>query len=223
MDNRPRGREKHITGTGKQIEKKGGGLIKIILIAALLLGGGGAGLTGLLGGFGSSAVQPAYPSYPQVTQAPVQPQQNISQPVPSSSFDLGSLLSSGSITNTSSGWDLPSNVGRLNTSVAPSARDKRTVILGNNSDTVTKAPPVRCISSPICTVRNTGLRSFPDIDIEQTPKALGCRHQTLADEYAGVTGDKEGRVIGAVLGSKLGLSVLHADHIINTTGNAAFD
>ena len=115
MDNRPHGREKHITGTGKPIEKKGsglhsgpvgrtggmphsstggrvssgqtrasgggGGLIKILLIGALLLGGGGAGITGLLGGFGGGSAQPAYPSYPQVTQAPVQPQQNITQPV----------------------------------------------------------------------------------------------------------------------------------------------
>ncbi len=164
MDNRPHGREKHITGAGKDIQKKGGGLhsepvgrtggmpnassgratgqtrasggglIKIIIIAALLLGGGGAGVSGLLGGFGGGSTESAVPSYTQQPQ--VQQTQQVTQQT-ASSFDLGSLFSSGTITSTSSGWNRSSNVGKLNTEVAQEAREKRTVILGNGSDTVT--------------------------------------------------------------------------------------
>ena len=47
---------------------------------------------------------------------------------------FGSLLNSGS---TSNGWEIGSNTGRLNTSVAADAREKRTDILGNGKDIVT--------------------------------------------------------------------------------------
>jgi len=166
MENRPFGREKHITGTGKQIQKKGSGLhtgpvgradgmpqpsghaggartsgqtrasgggmlLKLIIAAVILLGGGGAGIVGLLGGGGDSATAVSTPdnSYAQQYQ---QTQQGSAV-----SFDISSLLSGGSITNTSSGWTAQANTGRLNTSVASAARDKRTAIKGSGKDTVT--------------------------------------------------------------------------------------
>lgn len=155
-NNRPRSREKNVTGPGKAVEKHGGGLgggpvggasgykdrnpspssdtrssgarsgggMKlIILLLAVLLGGGG-GLTALLGGQsgGQSAQQP--PSAGQQlqntgnanwTQAP-------------------GGLGGGSV---SSGWQGEANTGRLNTAVAPGAREKYTKLLGNGRDTTT--------------------------------------------------------------------------------------
>ena len=103
MDNRPQGREKNITGTGKGIKKRGegqgngpvggsggippmggggkrsgggGGLTKLILLAAALLGGGGALGSGLLGG-GQEA---EYTQPIQVqTPPPVYQQQQVQQ------------------------------------------------------------------------------------------------------------------------------------------------
>lgn len=181
MDNRPKGREKNITGQGKDVYKRGDGLgtgpvgsadghagrptqsgsgsgagggrtgsgnrasggrnplVTIILIAVLLLGGGGAGLSGLLGG-GSSSNQ----------SGSILPQTTITQPAggSSSSSGAGSVLSglldlgnfsnlTASYGNVSNEWTAGSNVGKLNTQVAPSARAKRTKILGNGKDTVT--------------------------------------------------------------------------------------
>ena len=158
MDNRPTGREKHITGVGKDVRKgtqvstggpvgrqdgyqgrpqggTGGGqrggraggrspLITIIIIAVMLLGGGGAGLSGLLGGG-------------DVT-APVTPSATISQQYSGTSSVLSGLLSGGYTGNgtTSSGWELGANVGRLNTDTVATARAKRTSILGGGRDKI---------------------------------------------------------------------------------------
>ena len=169
MDNRPKGREKHVTGEGKDIYKRGEGLgtgpvgsesghsgrtegagasgsgqqrttrggrsplTLIILALVALLGGGGAGLSGLLGG-GSQTVQQSTPQSSYVQQytqpAAQQPTASIGQ-----SNVLSSLL--GSYGNVSSGWSVSNNNGRLNTAVSPQARVKRTTILGNGQDTVT--------------------------------------------------------------------------------------
>lgn len=151
--NRPHGREKHITGEGKDVKKRGEGLgtgpvgsadgysgragggggggkraggsksplMTIILLAALLLGGGGAGLSGLLGGGSSSGGTQ--------TTAPVQQQSA------AGGADLSSLFSGfGSVSN---GWSGGNNTGKLDTSVAPGARVKRTTVLGNGQDTIT--------------------------------------------------------------------------------------
>ncbi len=52
---------------------------------------------------------------------------------------LGSLLGgfSGGVSSTSSGWDRGDNTGKLNASVASGARDKRTKVLGGGRDTFT--------------------------------------------------------------------------------------
>lgn len=55
----------------------------------------------------------------------------------SSLGNLGSLLGGLNSGTTSTGWDLESNTSKLNTTVAKGAREKRTEILGNGKDEVT--------------------------------------------------------------------------------------
>ncbi len=152
--NRPTGRKRNVTGGGKGIGRRGsglgtgpvgsprpgqaaggsshrtsggttrsggGGLKLILIILALLLGGGGAG--GLL--LGGSGDAPADSGYSQVEQ-----QQGSSGSILSMLGNLGG----GSM---SSGWDNGSNVGTLDTSVAPGSRGKYTEILGGGKDEMT--------------------------------------------------------------------------------------
>lgn len=134
-DNRPRAREKRVTEGSKGVKKRGNGLssggttrasgsgkksplaIIIMLVVALL--GGGGGLTSLLGGdsVGSSSSSGSN----SVTTG--------GQSVVESIF--------GGYSTGSTGWELESNTGRLNTKVASAARDKRTEILGGGKDVVT--------------------------------------------------------------------------------------
>ncbi len=155
-NNRPRGREKHVSGPGKTVRKRGEGLgtgpvgeaggykkqgqssgtrstrstgskggIKLVILALICLLGGGGGLTTLLGGGGlggqtggqAPAVSAGQQSPGSVNWAQV----------------LGGL-GGGSV---SSGWQGTANTGRLDTSVAPGAREKYTRLLGNGKDTVT--------------------------------------------------------------------------------------
>lgn len=179
MANEPRGREKNITGNGKDIHKRGEGLgtgpvgensssnsvkkpasdgqrsgeqyrqhsatrassgsplIKIILAAVLLLGGGGYGVSNLLGGSeGSDTAVSSSGSLSGYTQQTTQ-----SSPVSSSSgateVDLSSLLSGIQANTVSSGWTDTQNTESLNTTVSSEARAKRTNILGGGKDTVT--------------------------------------------------------------------------------------
>jgi len=113
--------------------------LKLILIAVLLLGGGGAGLSGLLGG-GSDTTGYAEPSSSAGYSTP-STSGGYSSSSGSALSGLGGLESllggfSGS-SGTSSGWDGEKNTGRLNTSVATGAREKYTEILGGGQDTVT--------------------------------------------------------------------------------------
>ena len=156
-NNRPRGREKNVTGPGKGVHKRGSGLgtgpvgeaggyaerkeqrqsagarsggsrggSKLIaLLLALLLGGGG-GLFALQGGQQS---QPA-PSGGQ-------PSAGTQQSQGGQGSGWASLLGGLNAGSTSSGWKLQPNTGRLDTTVAPEARDKYTKLLGNGKDTVT--------------------------------------------------------------------------------------
>lgn len=152
--NRPRGREKHVTGPGKTVEKRGeglgagpvgdaggykdrkqqgrgsgtragggGGMKLIVLLLVALLGGGG-GLTALLGG---------QPSAPSSNGGQTSGQQQTQGGGIQWSALLGGL-NGGSV---SSGWQSEPNTGKLNTSVAPGARDKYTKLLGNGRDTAT--------------------------------------------------------------------------------------
>ena len=159
---RPRSRVKNVTGAGKSIHRRGsglgagpvgkqgrtggftggasrpssshgttrssgGGLSKLIILVLVLLLGGGGGLTAMLGGSGESY------------EPPYQPQQNpghsYEQQLPS--FDLEALLGNLGGGTVSTGWDNASELGSLDTSVAPGAREKYTEILGNSQDEIT--------------------------------------------------------------------------------------
>lgn len=119
-----------------------GGLLKIIIIVVVLLGGGG-GLTGILGnllGVSTSDTGNNSSSTSDLGQEIVGGL--IENVVGGSSSGGVSDLLSGLIGNlnsgsTSSGWELSSNIGKLNTSVDSAARDKRTEIKGNGKDEVT--------------------------------------------------------------------------------------
>lgn len=158
--NRPRSREKKVTGTGT-VKRRGQGLgtgpvgtgssaprpaarpsagsqptrstrkkTPLIAIILALLLGGGGGLGALLGG-GGGEMLPPQPQTPQYSQ-PSQPSQSSPITLDPSIF-LGNL-GGGSV---SSGWELTANTAKLDRSVAQGARDKRTVIRGNGKDTVT--------------------------------------------------------------------------------------
>jgi len=94
----------------------------ITLLLVLLLGGGG-GLTALFGG--QSGTQTQSPSAGQ--------QQQGNQGSANWAQVLGGLGGG----NVSSGWQSPANTGRLDTSVAPNARDRYVRLLGGGRDTAT--------------------------------------------------------------------------------------
>jgi len=150
-NNRPRSREKHVEGPAKTVQKRGEGLGAgpvgdaggyddrkrrassgtrsagsrgggklIVLLLALLLGGGG-GLTALLGG------QPD-------GQAPAASPQQVQS---GESINWTQVLSGLGGGGVSSGWQGQANTGRLNTEVAPGAREKYTQLLGDGRDTAT--------------------------------------------------------------------------------------
>ena len=118
-------------GSGGQRASGGGRgkLILFVIIAAVVLFGGGTGLSGLLGG-GDDTATPA-------TQAP----QQQSGTIGGSGGLLGSLL--GNMSSFSGNgsyaadWTGTKNTGKLNTAVAPAARAKRVQLKGDGSDTVT--------------------------------------------------------------------------------------
>ncbi len=133
--------------------KKSPLMIIIILVVALLGGGGGLTgvLTSLLGG-GSGSSDNSSNSGSDLGSALVGGLlENVVGGGSSGSSssgsgagdllgslgNLGSLLGSVNSGSTSSGWELESNTGRLNTSVDSAARDKRTEILGKGKDEVT--------------------------------------------------------------------------------------
>jgi len=158
--NRPRSREKKVTGSGT-VKRRGQGLgtgpvgtgssaprpaarpsaggtptrstrkkTPLIAIILALLLGGGGGLGALLGGGEMPAQVPQTP--PASQSAPSNSVQNSPITLDPSMF-LGNL-GGGSV---SSGWELKANTGELDRTVAAGARDKRTVIRGNGKDTVT--------------------------------------------------------------------------------------
>ena len=152
--NRPRGREKNVTGPGKTIQKRGEGL--------------GSGPVGEAGGYSGRAEQKSSstrstgtrrPGGMQLiilllavllggggglsallgggqTGAPAAPPSQ--QQTPSSGgSSLTSLLSNLGGGSMSSGWKGEANTGRLNTSVASGSRAKYTKLLGGGKDTAT--------------------------------------------------------------------------------------
>ena len=159
-NNRPKSREKNVTGNSKGVKKRGSGLgtgpvgsssnsssssssskvtrssggksplLKIILLVVALLGGGG-GAVSLLGGSSDSGQSIVGNESQSANNGSINT--NLSDIVGSLS-GLTGMLNSGT---TSTGWTLESNTSKLNTSVASTAREKRTEILGNSKDIVT--------------------------------------------------------------------------------------
>lgn len=157
-NNRPRGREKHVTGPARGVQKRGEGLgagpvgdagghhartqqdggprnssgrgggAKLIVLLLALLLGGGGGLTALFGGQSGGQVQ-APPTGQQ--------QQQQHNQGGSTGADWTALLSGLGGGSVSSGWQSPANTGRLDTTVSPDARAKYTRLLGGGRDIVT--------------------------------------------------------------------------------------
>ena len=173
MNNRPRGRQKNITGMGKGINRRGSGLGTgpvgktgrtprptmgsssstmgstptgsgrrrsstrsgggisgqlILILLALLLGGGGGMGTLLLGGDTDYTYET--PAYSYEAPAPSSQSQNFG-----SLYE--SFLGGPGGGTMSTGWDTGDNTQKLDTSVAPGAREKYTHLLGKGKDEVT--------------------------------------------------------------------------------------
>ena len=160
-NNRPRGREKHVTGPGKTVHKRGDGLGTgpvgdpggyserkeqsssgtsrgpvarggvKLIVLLLVLLLGGGGGLAALMG-GDGLVSLFGVTMPQTPSAGQH-----QQPGQSGGADWAQLLSGLGGASVSSGWDSPANTGRLDTSVAKGAREKYTSLLGGGEDTAT--------------------------------------------------------------------------------------
>ena len=159
---RPRGREKHVTGPGKTVQKRGEGLgtgpvgepggsgtpggqrePAAPARSATTRSGGGMKLIALLlmlalgGGGGLTALFGGQSSGGQSLPAN-QPQTSQTQGgQQQSSISLAELLGGLGGGSVSSGWQGEANTGRLDTTVAPGARKKYTKLLGGGKDTAT--------------------------------------------------------------------------------------
>lgn len=159
---RPRGREKHVTGPGKTVQKRGEGLgtgpvgepggsgipggqkePAAPARSATTRSGGGMKLIALLlmlalgGGGGLAALFGGQSSGGQSLPAN-QPQTSQTQGgQQQSSISLAELLGGLGGGSVSSGWQGEANTGRLDTTVAPGARKKYTKLLGGGKDTAT--------------------------------------------------------------------------------------
>ncbi|MDE7171728.1 MAG: peptidase C11 [Oscillospiraceae bacterium] len=163
-NNRPKGREKDVTGPGKTVHKRGDGLGTGPVGDAgeykdqqpssggarsggTRAGGtrasGGAGklialvLAVLLGGGGGGLAAFLGSQSGTQTQTPPAGQQQQQQPNQGGSTDWTQLFSGLGGGSVSSGWENPANTGRLDTSVAKNAREKYTKLLGGGKDTAT--------------------------------------------------------------------------------------
>ena len=156
MENqRPRGREKNVTGPAKTVKKQGGGLGTGPVgspggykdrdgqqssgsRSTGTRGGGGMKLiilllVVLLGGGGGLTTLLGGQSGGQTGGQPASQASSSGQSAVNWSEVLGGL-GGGSV---SSGWQSEANTGRLNTSVASGARAKYTTLLGDGRDTAT--------------------------------------------------------------------------------------
>ena len=160
-NNRPRGREKNVTGPAKGVHKRGDGLGTGPVGDAGGYSGrerqpsgggarsggtraGGAGklialvLALLLGGGGGLAALFGGQSGGQLPQSPSVGQQQPNQGGSTGAgTDWAALLGGLGGGSVSSGWESPANTGRLDTTVAKGARDKYTSPLDGGKDTVT--------------------------------------------------------------------------------------
>ncbi len=155
--NRPRAREKHVTGGSKGVKRRGSGL------GTGPVGSGSGPIGGSNdGGYTSDSLGSGSASSGRTTRASGGSSGLIKIIIivimllgggggitgalsgllggSGGTGDGGGLPNIGSLLNTgttSSGWELSKNTGSLNTKVASGSRDKRTQILGNGKDEVT--------------------------------------------------------------------------------------
>ncbi|MCR4690964.1 MAG: peptidase C11 [Lachnospiraceae bacterium] len=115
----------------------GGGMKFIILLIALLLGGGGGSIAFLGGGSSEPATQTTQEAVSQTGQGQEQAGDQSSQSQAPSLLGMLSGFSGGTQTASTSWKDGTSNTGKLDRTVASGAREKRTQIKGNGTDTVT--------------------------------------------------------------------------------------
>ncbi len=99
----------------------GGGLLRIVIIVVILIIFAGGGLSGLFGSSGSSSGGGSFPSLGNVASL--------------LGGDSSSYLAG--VSSTSASWGADKNVGVLDRSVSPEARDRYTTILGDGKDVVT--------------------------------------------------------------------------------------
>ena len=161
--NRPRGRQKNISGQGKDIYRRNSGLGSGPVGSrpegrpgpsapqsfgrrnVTRSGGGFSKLIILLlvllfgGGGGLGSMLLGGGDMSDIPSSSYQPpvQQQIPGSLPSASIDLTSLLGNLGGGAVSSGWDSSANTGKLDTSVALAAREKYTKLLGNGQDKMT--------------------------------------------------------------------------------------
>ena len=161
MANRPRSREKRVTGGSTGVHKRGSGLgtgpvgggysgrgggasgggmrsgggrspLSVIIILIIALLGGGGSMAGIFGGgSGGSGIGQ------EIVGGLID---NDGHGSGSNTGNNGGGMSWTSMLNggtMSSGWTLGNNTGKLNTEVAPGAREKYTQIKGNGRDEVT--------------------------------------------------------------------------------------
>ncbi len=177
-NNRPRARQKYVTGGSQGVKRRGSGLgtrpvggrpggstgssgssgsggsyrggtrssggksklLYIIIAVVVLLLGGGGGLAGLLGGGSSDSGNSTGGGSSVLGDLLGGGSSSGGSSVLgdlSSLGNLGNLLGGLNSGTTSTGWEVTGTTGRLNTTVAKGAREKRTEILGNGKDEVT--------------------------------------------------------------------------------------
>lgn len=125
------------SSSGGGAKRSGGSspLMTIIMLAVLVLGGGGAGLSGLLGGLTGQTTQVSQATATPYVQQTQKPQQQTQAGNSAQSVNLANLFSG--YGNVSTGWSNPSNTGKLDTSVSKAARAKRVSVKGGGKDSVT--------------------------------------------------------------------------------------
>lgn len=162
-NNRPRSRQRNVTGGSKGVSRRGSGLgsgpvgggysgrggsasgggmrgsggrspLSLIIVIIIALLGGGGGLAGIFGGSSDVSSNGGNLGQEIIGGLVDDDQSGTSTGNSGGLSGWGSLINSGT---TSGGWTLGSNTGKLDTSVAADARDKYTEILGNGQDEVT--------------------------------------------------------------------------------------
>lgn len=132
----------------------GSGKLILIVIAALVLFGGGSGLGNLLGLFGGGSSSSSGGLLSSLlgggsSSSSVSSQQSsgsslgsllgggLGSSLFSGNMDISSLLGGGASTTPAAGWTRAANTGKLDTTVAAGSREKYTKLKGNGNDTVT--------------------------------------------------------------------------------------